>query len=263
MKKYLIVFILFFTTTAYSATPTFSYAPNNQNKSTSATADAPPVAAARPVTSVITQSNDVSTVTFLNSVSCNSGGSNTDNSYFRRFDLNGDHSVNNEYNVESIDFGVERATTSIPLTVNLYSIPNAAAFQLANLTLIGTATKNVSPVDDEMVVNALVNGSVNGASHDLVVEIFSPNQQVTSDQFFIGSNANGQTAPSYILAADCAVNEPTVTATIGFPDMHILMVVNGNVYQAIPSLNFYGLIALLLLLTYLGKNTLLIRKDKL
>ncbi len=47
-------------------------------------------------------------------------------------------------------------------------------------------------------------------------------------QFFIGSNAVGQTAPSYLAAADCGVTEPTDTAAIGFPDMHIVMNVTGD-----------------------------------
>ena len=55
----------------------------------------------------------------------------------------------------------------------------------------------------------------------LVVEVFTPNGQTAGNSFFIGSNALGQTAPSYLAAADCGVTEPTDTAAIGFPGMHI------------------------------------------
>ena len=66
----------------------------------------------------------------------------------------------------------------------------------------------------------------------LVVEIFPPDGQTAGNSFFIGSNNLGQTAPSYLAAADCGVPEPTNTATIGFPDMHIVMNVTGDVSTA-------------------------------
>ena len=40
--------------------------------------------------------------------------------------------------------------------------------------------------------------------------------------------AAGQTAPSYLAAAACGVTEPTDTAAIGFPGMHIVMNVTGD-----------------------------------
>ena len=68
----------------------------------------------------------------------------------------------------------------------------------------------------------------------LVVEVFTPNGQTTSNSFFIGSNAAGQTGPSYIAAADCTIPEPATTASIGFPNMHIVMNVTGDAQTLAP-----------------------------
>ena len=62
----------------------------------------------------------------------------------------------------------------------------------------------------------------------LVVEVFTPEGQTAGNSFFIGSNPDGETGPSYLAAADCGVTEPTPTAAIGFPDMHIVMNVTGD-----------------------------------
>ena len=48
--------------------------------------------------------------------------------------------------------------------------------------------------------------------------MFTPEGQTAGNSFFIGSNAAGQTAPSYLAAAACGVTEPTDTAAIGFPE---------------------------------------------
>ena len=41
------------------------------------------------------------------------------------------------------------------------------------------------------------------AGMDLVAEVFTPDGQADGNFFWIGSNNNGQTGPSYIAAADC------------------------------------------------------------
>jgi len=66
------------------------------------------------------------------------------------------------------------------------------------------------------------------ASDILAVEVFSPNGQTANNSFFIGSNALGQSGPSFIRAADCGVAEITNLAAIGFPNMHLVMSVSGN-----------------------------------
>jgi hypothetical protein len=154
----------------------------------------------------------------------------TNNSYWRRFDLNGAHGITGCFTVSQVDFGIEDAfgpNGSQPVTVRLYTIPNAAGLNTANLTLIGFVGLSV-PNQSLTIFSALVPGVVVDASLlDLVVEVFTPNGQAAGNRFFIGSNSLGQTAPSYLSAADCGVAQPTNTSAIGFPGMHIYMAVTG------------------------------------
>lgn len=178
----------------------------------------------------ITQNTDPSTIITGNSVSCNAGGLHTDNSYFRRFDLDGAHGLMKKITVGGVDIGIETATGSTgsqPLEVQLYSIANGDPLLLANLNLIGSAS--VSQPDATLTVqNFPVTGSVDPLNDDLVVELFTPNGQSAGNSFFIGSNNLGQSAPSYIVAPDCGASEITNLGTLGFPGMHIVMVVHAG-----------------------------------
>jgi hypothetical protein len=61
-----------------------------------------------------------------------------------------------------------------------------------------------------------------------VVEFFTPDGNGQGNALWVGSNPNGQTAPTYLAAADCGVPEPLDTAVLGFPNMHWILVVNGD-----------------------------------
>lgn len=224
-----------------SAPPSFSVNPSaltlqrgsggpQQNNTVSNTAV--PQAFPVPTPPTLTQNTDTSTITSGNSVSCNAGSLHTDNSYYRRFDLDGGHGLTSVFSVGSVDIGIETATGSTgsqPLEVRLYSIANGDPLLLANLNLIGSAS--VSQPDASLIVqNFPVTGSVDPLTDDLVVELFTPDGQTAGNSFFIGSNSLGQSAPSYIMAAGCGVSEPTDIATIGFSGMHIVMIVNSALY---------------------------------
>jgi hypothetical protein len=178
----------------------------------------------------ITQNSDTSTITTGNSVSCNAGGLHTDNSYLRRFTM-ADYGITNQFDVANVDVGVEQATGATgtqPIEIRLHSILTAAAFTFANLTSIGTSVTTVADAA-AVVVNFPVTGSlVDPVATNLVLEVFTPNGQTAGNSFFIGSNTAPETAASYLAAADCGVTEPTPVAAIGFPDMHIVMIVNGD-----------------------------------
>lgn len=205
----------------------------------------------------ITQSTDIATVTAGNSVACPPDN----DSYFRRFDLDTDHGITTTFNVSDIDFGVENSvgngTAGTELIVNLYSIPNASPLLLANLTLVGTA--NVSVADGTAFIqNAPVVGGVNGSTDDLVVEIVA-NDTLNATTFFIGSNANGQSGLSFLMSAGCGATEPTDVGSLGFPNMHQIIVVNGDVVSAlpptpVPSLTWLGLALMVLTLGFFGRR---------
>lgn len=179
---------------------------------------------------VLTQNSDTGTITDLNSVSCNAGGSHADNSYYRRFDLDGGSGLTGSFEVVGLDLGVETASSpggDQPIDIILHTIPNGDPLVLANLTQVGISNTTVADTNLAIVNFPVTSSPIDPLTSDLVVEVFTPNGQADGTRFFIGSNANGETAPSYLRAPDCSVSEPTSTGTLGFPNMHILMLVNG------------------------------------
>jgi hypothetical protein len=168
-------------------------------------------------------------VTSGNSVSCNLSNIHAANAYLREFNLTS-FGITGPFDVSSVEFGVESANagsgTSQPIRVRLYrKINPAGALVYANLSAVTTA--NVSIPDQGLsrytapIAGTLPAGSV------LVVEVFTPSGTADGNSFFIGSNSAGQTAPSYLAAAECGVPEPVSVATIGYPNMHIVMNVTG------------------------------------
>lgn len=218
---------------AQAAPPTLS-----NHTGVAATSVNHPIVAAPQGTFTFTESGS-NTITSGNSVSCNGGTPtfyHTDNSYYRRFNLDGDFSATGMVNVTSVDFGIETAVGNggtQPVTVKLYAIPNASALTLANLGS-AVATANVSvPNQNLTIFNAPISGAINAVTSDLVVEIFTPNGAAPAmNEFFIGSNAtasvNPPGAPSYIAAAGCGITEPATTASIGFAGMNIVMTVHAS-----------------------------------
>ena len=185
----------------------------------------------------ITQSLDTASLTAATMVHCGdpNTGYHTENSYGRRFQLFLDHSIVTQFTVLSVDYGVQLAFgdsfPDMPVDINLYTIPNGGALLFANLNLIGTAT-DALPGDgsaDLTFRNLAVGGVVlDPIGDDLFVEIHTPDGQPTLDAMWPGGNSGGETAANYIAAVACGINEPTATGSIGFPDAHLFMIVNGD-----------------------------------
>src|SRR6185436_10087988 len=112
------------------------------------------------------------------------------------------------------------------MTVNLYtSNPAFPTGFPGSLTLIGTSSVTVS--DQTLtILNVPVTGTA-AAGSELVVEVFTPDGTAAGNLIFIGSNSAGETGPSYLSAADCGITAPTMTSAIGFPEMQIVINVNG------------------------------------
>jgi subtilisin family serine protease len=166
------------------------------------------------------------TIIANNSVSCNAGGLHADNSYLRTFTLS-DFGIGGDFAVTHVEVGIETATGAggtQPAEVNLYTLDGPLTW--ANLTSIGSASVNVS--DQSSTILAVPVTGLVPADGTLVVEFFTPDGQGAGHSLFVGSNNLGQTAPTYLAAVDCGVVEPTDTAGIGFPDMHLVMNVTGE-----------------------------------
>jgi hypothetical protein len=172
-----------------------------------------------------------------NSVSCNNGTATTQNSYWRAFDIN-TSTGGAEYDVTSISFGIELGSsgsgTGQPLTVNLY-VENDAPFPNGTRTLLATSGSINIPDQADTVFSVPITATVPAGTLELVMEVSSPDGRPDGNMFFIGSNPDGQTEPSYISAADCGMPDPTNLADVGFPNMHIVMNVNGSCPQGTPT----------------------------
>ncbi len=162
-------------------------------------------------------------ITATNSVSCNAGGLHAENSYYRSFPLSAD------INVCEVQFGIETAagaTGSQPVTVKLYTGTGAFPGSFGSYTQIATTALSV-PDQAATIFPAAISGLATAGSN-LVVEVLTPDGQAAGNSFFIGSNAGGESAPSYLRAPDCGITTPATAASIGFPGMNIVMNVVGN-----------------------------------
>src|ERR1051325_5047997 len=172
-------------------------------------------------------------VTTGNSASCNNGTSHTDNSYWRAFNMT-TFVGGQQYNITSVSFGVESANNSQTVTVRLYT-NSGGAFPGGTRTQIATQDVTVGPADNNTVKSTNITATVPAGTSELVMELFTPDGTTGSHLFFVGSNTDAQTAPSYLSAASCGVTTPTDTAAIGFPNMHIVFNVNGTCGAGGPS----------------------------
>ena len=180
---------------------------------------------------VITESTDQTIVTG-NSVSCNNGVGHADNSYFRAFNMN-TFTGGAAYNVTAVEFGIEQATsgtgTGQPVTVNLYA-NHGSPFPGGDWQSNMIATSGSINIPDQAltIFTQPITVTVPAGTLELVYELFTPNGENDGNLFFVGSNPDGQSADSYLEAADCGVTVPTPTQDIGFPGMMIVFNVDGN-----------------------------------
>jgi cysteine-rich repeat protein len=173
---------------------------------------------------VETQSVDTVTITPLNSVSCNNGFGHTDNSYYRVFDFDNAQPTRT---INSVQIAMEEAFGAggdQPYSIRIYELNGP--FTLANLTLIADVPQVLPDTSLTHHTITIPGGAVVNTAVPTVIEIFTPDGQTDGNLIFIGSNAAGQTAPSYIAAAACGIAQPTDLAAIGFPNMHIIMVLD-------------------------------------
>jgi hypothetical protein len=215
----------------------------------------------------ITQSTDPNNVVAATGVACTDGTAVSDNHFIRRFFLNADHGIVVQYNVTSVDFGIESITyvngTSAPVEMRTYSIAHGAAFQFANMTLLNSTTRNLPNGTALSIENFPVGGSIlDPAATDLVVDMYWADVTTNSDWLgYPGANSAGESQPGYIASDGCGIPNPVTYASIGFPDCHLVVTVNGDEQvvptstpppattgEPVPALNAYGMIAMVVLL---------------
>ncbi len=178
----------------------------------------------------LAQTTDMTPVA-LNSAACghNSDGTTADNQYWRRYYFS-DYAVTNAANVASVDVSVEQTMGAPNVTVTLYTTPHSVTvdtIDVGQLTQIGQAVV-VAPVNAALTsVNVPISGTIaDPVGTDLVVEVSTDDGSADGTAFYIGSTPSAETHPSFISSTSCGITDPTATAGIGYPDMHIIQAVN-------------------------------------
>lgn len=178
-----------------------------------------------PVTLTHSVSN---TIQSGNSQACGStqSGYTAQNSFWRVYDLDGDFGIFNPFTVQGVVFGVDNTNGIFDVTVRAYTL--SGPFTLENLTLISQANLQLDSASNGTLVSLNLPPATMSAQQDLVIEIDVPNGQAQPANFYPASNDLGQTDPSYLSAPSCGFPEPTDLAALGFPEMHLVMTVNGD-----------------------------------
>jgi hypothetical protein len=168
------------------------------------------------------------TVQVGNSDACRStqGGYTQQNSFWRVFDLNGEFGIVDLYTVQEVVFGVDNTTGIFDVNVRAYSLEGA--FTLENLTLLSQATIQLDNASNGTLVTIDLPDATISPQLDLVIEVDVPNGQAQPANFFPASNDLGQTDLSYLSAPACGFAEPTDLSLLGLPNMHLVIVVNGE-----------------------------------
>lgn len=162
-----------------------------------------------------------------NSIACGTPGVSTSaTSWWRRFYFDEHAAVGASTTINSVTIASETGP-SLPVTVNVYTIAHDVAVDTvptSQLTLIGTGSGTVG---GEMTTTtiAIPSASVDDTiGKDLVVEYHVDG---TDDgAFYPGGNPSPQTHATLMSSESCGQPEPTDAAVLGFPDFHLIMVVN-------------------------------------
>ena len=163
-----------------------------------------------------------------NTVACGSAAGTTENHWLRLFDTT---DLPLGFVVKSVDMAIQQAddpvTNSQDLVVDIYSLDPLDAFTFANMVLQGTS--GPIPIADQTCcsnINVPVGATVPAGDH-LIVDMWIGDGQPNGAFFRVAGNSSGQTAPSYLAAAACGLADPFDMADIGFPNVHLIMTVNG------------------------------------
>lgn len=169
-------------------------------------------------------------------IACGTGNpatASSDNRYFRAFDLSAS-GITTDFNITTVQFGIQSLTTppaaGYPVLVKLYG--TTATFPAGftsttttGYTLLGQATYLALPASVGTIVSVPLVATV-PAGNKLILEIgYAAN---TTSLIYLGSNAAGQSGPSYIMSTGCSITAPATLASIGFANVHMVFNVIGS-----------------------------------
>jgi len=133
------------------------------------------------------------------------GDQTTDNRYYRRYDLDGEFGLTGVFCATSVDYGCQSAVGGSggtqPLTLHTYCLDDGLPFLLEFLEMQEEVITTVPDCQLEFF-NTEIGGCCDSQTQSFVVEIHaeycSANPGICQN-FWIGMNDLGQTAPSYLV----------------------------------------------------------------
>lgn len=199
-----------------------------------AAVDAPPVDSA-PTPIMLTQTTSM-TIGANNSIACgNPDGTTAENSWYRVFRL-ADAGITGGLRLNSVTFGVQESLGMPLVQVKVATYagnvqPPPAQLDTALITPIASASFQVPDTTSTTTRTVTVPITANvPALSQLLVEIAAPDLNGQSKFFYLGGNNAGESRPGYLRAPTgaCATPQPKTTASLGFPDSHLVITVDGT-----------------------------------
>src|SRR5690606_23224111 len=170
-----------------------------------------------------TLSQNTSMTVASGTVTCNGAGIPAENIFYRYFNL---ASLGySQFTVNRIDFAVESYTAGTgSYFVDVQVFSNAGGtFPSGTLTLLGSQSVEILSSQVGTVVPVTLTTPVVVTASQMIIALKVNNAQTASGgsgaSFFPGSNAAGQSGPTYIASTTCGINSPTDMSSIGFPNV--------------------------------------------
>jgi hypothetical protein len=187
--------------------------------------DGPP----QPVNVTLNESTS-STITAQNTVACASGttGYTRDNSFWRMFPMTA-LGVAGQMTVNNVTIGIEDSEpggSTQTVTVNLYTL--TGAMETGTRTLLRSQNVSVGAVSAVSFPVAISPAVVVPAGSQLVVEVHSNDGNSAGNIFYLGSNAAGESYPSYLSSSVCSQTTPATFASLGYANVQLVMSVSGT-----------------------------------
>ena len=187
----------------------------------------------------ITQNNDPNTVND-SAVACTVGagqvdedeglfeGMYFDNYFARSFDLQNDHNINTDFTITSIEVG-QGFGRNTQIEVRIYTA-NTIDLTSTDLELNLLETEDIFIIEQGNDTVLFIPTNINVPAGEIVViEIFVPDSgTATNEEFFVGINNAGQTAPTYIKAPDCSVNNYMLSSGLGLGEQAYIINIVGQ-----------------------------------
>lgn len=153
-------------------------------------------------------------------------GEYRDNFFARAYNL-ADFDVEGDFQINAIEFGVGSADDGVSVIVSLYTA-DSEDLSSATLNLLYEGLQPLSSGDDLTLVTAEVD-ALAPAGSIVVVEIMGIDTGEPFQRYFPGFNTAGETAPSWLKAEACSINEYTIASTVAPGQEYVMNLVGEEI----------------------------------